>query len=296
MNPSVFSTEYWKVLLRHGLEEDGFQLDWTTRGALSSASPSRISRKATVFAKQKGVWAASGLGLAVELLSAEMGSPLKVESSLKNGDSLTEGQEVSRWSGAAEAILLFERVYLNLAGWSAGIATQTHRYVSLVQEAAKQKGVTPPAVVSTRKILPFYRQLCIDSVIAGGGKPHRPNLSSGVLIKENHIRLAGGISSAIRGAKKVAPHGMKIEIEVTHLKELLEAVEYGAEGVLLDNFSSQEVRDALEAIKGKSLFVEVSGGVNEETIQDYVLEGVDVISCGSLTHSVKSFDLSLLFQ
>jgi nicotinate-nucleotide pyrophosphorylase (carboxylating) len=129
--------------------------------------------------------------------------------------------------------------------------------------------------------------------LIGGAHPHRYNLSGGLLIKENHIAAAGSIAAAVTNARSVAPHLLKIEIEVKNVVELKEAISAGAEVIMLDNFSPDQVREAVKLKTPHTLF-EVSGGINESNIDQYLIEGLDVISVGSITHSVKSIDLSLL--
>src|SRR5690606_37963643 len=170
--------------------------------------------------------------------------------------------------------------------------------VSIVDGAWK-KSRSPgeaPRVTSTRKILPYYRDVAIAAVMAGGGFAHRVSLDGGALIKENHIAAAGGIRAAIRGARAVAPHLLKIEIEVRNLKELREAVDAGADVIRLDNFSTKSVREAVDLVEEshRSPLIECSGGITEETIGNYAIPGVHVLSIGGLTHSVKAIDLSLL--
>ena len=148
----------------------------------------------------------------------------------------------------------------------------------------------------TRKTLPGYRDLAIQATLLGGASPHRYNLSGGLLLKENHISAAGGIAQAVSAARKTAPHLLKIEIEVRSLAELKEALASGAEVIMLDNFSPSQVKEALKLKPTQGVQFEVSGGMNLATVKDYAIEGVDVISVGSITHSVKALDLSLLMD
>jgi nicotinate-nucleotide pyrophosphorylase (carboxylating) len=220
-------------------------------------------------------------------------SSIQAQSKLKDGESYPAGTILVELQGKANELLAIERPFLNLAAYVSGIATITARYVQKVKKACPSNS---PRVTLTRKTLPGYRDIAVQGVRMGGGFPHRVSLSGGVLIKENHIAAAGDIRTAIEGVRAVAPHGLKIEIEVRSEKELKEAVQAGAEGVLLDNFKPQEVQSALKYLKTLTHrpFVEVSGGLTEETISAYALEGVDVLSVGALTHSVKVVDLSLL--
>lgn len=273
--------------LKQGLKDDGYDWDWTTLGTMSD--PHQIL-KATIIAKSHGVWAGESLVAALQKIEPR----LKVKQHISNGSQLEQGMKLLEWEGPARELLALERPFLNLASYVGGIATQTQRIVNLIQKACPKN---PPRLTSTRKTLPGYRDIGIYGVIAGGGFSHRVSLSGGVLIKENHIKAAGSIARAISGSRTIAPHGLLIEVEVTDLKELAEALKANAGAVLLDNFTPAEVRAALKLIAksgaGKPR-VEVSGGINEKTAANYAIAGVDILSCGSLTHSVQGSDLSLL--
>ena len=287
---SLDCREKWEAALKTGLEEDGANWDWTTLGTLKEP---KQKVRAQIVAKSEGVWAANGMIAALERLAPG----LSVKALCEDGAALKPGMKVMQWEGLARDVLVYERPFINLASYVGGIATQTSHLVAIVHKACPKR---PPRVVGTRKILPGYRDLAIYGVVAGGGHSHRVSLSGGVLIKENHIAAAGGIAAAVAGAREVAPHGLKVEIEVTSEDELDQALKAGVDGVLLDNFKPEDVRAALRVIefrssgKGVRPIVEISGGINESTIAEYAIEGVDVISVGSLTHSVKAIDLSLL--
>ena len=305
--PALSATSLWREPLEKSLQEDQWQWDWTAMGALRSDPLRQVT--ARIVAKADGVWAAEGLDIAVMQLAKWEGITLECRNRLRAGDFFSAGEEVTFWSGPAHALLAFERSYLNLAAWTSGIATQTSRLVNQVRETWSKlneiqtrspSGHTwsPPRVTSTRKTLPGYRDLSVRSVMAGGGMSHRVSLASGLLIKENHIAAAGGVGHAIRGVKEVAPHGLRIEIEVTSQEELQEAIRCGVDAVLLDNFRPIEVRNALSWLHqqpaGEKVCVEVSGGISGENLANYIIPGVSVISSGSLTHSVKATDLSML--
>ena len=277
---------FWSPLLERGFQDDGLPWDWTTLGTLSQPD-TRI--EAQVLAKSAGVWAAKGL---TEELAAH---GIQATSPLSDGTSFKKGTVLSVWKGPARSILAIERPFLNLAAYACGIAANTHELVRVVRKALPKR---TPRVVLTRKTLPGYRDLAIHSVIAGGGHPHRVSLSGGVLIKENHIAAAGGILEAVTRVRKVAPHGLKIECEVRNQKELAQALEAQADAVLLDNFKPQDVKSALKFIEKSQSRpqVEVSGGINEANIAKYAIAGVDVISVGAITHSVRVADLSLLVK
>lgn len=284
----------WKELFSKGLQDDGWPWDWTTLGTLKD--PTKKIR-AKVVAKAEGVWAANGLIEAInEHPEARSGNVrLVVQSQVEDGAALKKGVTVCAWEGPAGVLLAFERPFLNLASYVSGIATRTRRLVEVVEKACPKN---TPRITSTRKTLPGYRDLGIYGVMAGGGYAHRVSLSGGILIKENHIASAGGIAQAVKGAQSVAPHGLKVEIEVRSEKELLEALEVQADIVMLDNFSPEAVQSALRTVAGTSKrpVVEVSGGLNESNIARYAIPGVDILSVGSLTHSVQAVDLSLLVE
>ncbi len=286
----------WKKALEAGLNEDQWQWDWTALGSLKSGPLKSVNSNAVLVAKSNGIWAADGLTPAAISLSGEMGGPVQIKSFFKDADRVRRGDVIQEWKGSTRSILALERPFLNLAAYVCGIATRTQHLVHLVEKAAKK--IPLPRVTMTRKTLPGYRDLAILGVLAGGGLSHRVSLAAGVLIKENHITAAGGIDQAIEGVRKVIPHGLKLEIEVRTLDELQVALRSGAEVVLLDNFSPSQVRAAMRLISklDSKILVEVSGGLDESNISKYVVEGVHVLSCGSLTHSVRAMDLSLLLK
>ncbi len=281
----------WKKMLAMGLEEDSYQFDWTAR-ALQAGSKNRAEKviSAKLISKSRGIWAADAGLIALELLSSEMGMPIQVKREVRDGDSLAPGMTICQWTGSSSSILVFERTLINLSAYCGGIATQTHSLVKKINDSGLKN---PPRLTGTRKTLPLYRDLAIQSTLIGGAHPHRYNLSGGLLLKENHIAAAGGIAGAIQNARNTIPHLLKIEIEVRNLHELQEAIQAGAEVIMLDNFSPDQVREAVR-LKPSHVVFEVSGGIQESNIENYCIEGLDVISVGSITHSVKSIDLSLL--
>lgn len=285
------SSHYWKDLLQLGLTEDGLPWDWTTLGIPGIQGKHTAPIQAQILAKSEGVWAANGLVEALSLLVCQ--EKLEVTSEISDGDKFRPKQVLVNMKGLPSEILAIERSFLNLAAYVSGIATQTSKIVQKVKQACPKN---TPRVALTRKTLPGYRDLAIHGVRIGGGYPHRINLAGGVLIKENHIAAAGTIQRAVEGVRSVAPHGLKIEVEVRSEEELKNAVAAQADGVLLDNFSPKQVQSAIRLLEDfkSSPFVEVSGGLTEENVVSYAIEGVNILSLGSLTHSVKSADLSLL--
>lgn len=289
MNSLIASWKKWLII---GIEEDGISFDWTARATVTSEKSRQKLIRAILVAKAEGIWAGSSGLKALEILSAERGLPLKIKSFVSAGDRVKPKQKICEWQGTSEAIVGFERSFINLASYLSGIATQTRALVDL---ASKAKMKVTPRIVGTRKTLPGYRDLAVQATLLGGAHPHRFNLSGGLLLKENHIAAAGGIVKAIAHAREVIPHLLKIEIEVRNLSELKQAISAQAEVIMLDNFSPAEIQKAV-AIKPSHVIFEVSGGVTLTHLTDYLIEGVDVISVGSITHSVTALDLSLLVQ
>jgi nicotinate-nucleotide pyrophosphorylase (carboxylating) len=289
-------SEQWKALLKAGLQEDAWQWDWTSLATTTRGKKGSQRLQAKVIAKSEGVWAATSLVLALNDLAREMGQTKDlVTSSFRDGDRFKVGDILVKWSGPSNLVLALERPFLNLASYVSGIATSTHALVQEVKRACPQQ---TPRVTSTRKTLPGYRDIGVLGVFAGGGMSHRVSLSGGVLIKENHVAAAGGVVAAIESARAVAPHGLKIEVEVRSMAELKQALKAKADVVMLDNFSPSQVKEALKQVSSldHQVILEVSGGLNLSNISNYALPGVSILSVGSLTHSVKSCDLSLIVE
>lgn len=195
---------------------------------------------------------------------------------------------VAEVAGSARAILSGERVALNFLGRLSGVATLTARFVGAVEG-------TGARILDTRKTTPGLRSLEKQAVVAAGGVSHRFGLHDAILVKENHSALAGGVGEATRRALAAAPAGMKVEVECASLDELDEALDAGAEHVLLDNMDLDELREAVARASGRAS-LEASGGVTLETVREIAETGVDFISVGALTHSAPALDLSLLLE
>jgi nicotinate-nucleotide pyrophosphorylase (carboxylating) len=210
------------------------------------------------------------------------------KSNRTDGSVLETGDIIAKITGEASLLLQGERVALNLLQRMCGIATTTSQFVGAI------KG-TKAKVVDTRKTTPGLRQLEKYAVRIGGGRNHRTGLYDGVLIKENHITAAGGISVAIQKAREYIPHTMKIEVETETLIQVQEALEAGADIIMLDNMNTKTMRTAVNLIAGRAL-VEASGGVNLDTIRSIAETGVDLISVGALTHSARAMDISMLME
>ncbi|MDM7920462.1 MAG: carboxylating nicotinate-nucleotide diphosphorylase, partial [Methanosarcina sp.] len=204
-----------------------------------------------------------------------------------DGYQFSPGDILAQISGRARSILKAERTALNFLQRLSGIATMTRAFVEEV------KG-TGAAILDTRKTTPGWRELEKYAVRVGGGKNHRMSLSDMMLIKDNHIRIAGGITAALKKAKEKVRPGVKIEIEATNLQEVEEALKGGADIIMLDNMKLEAIRQAVELVSGR-VALEVSGKVNIKTVREIALTGVDFISVGALTHSFCSADISLEF-
>ena len=205
-----------------------------------------------------------------------------------DGDELKSGDTMAELLGDASLLLQGERVALNLLQRMCGIATLTARYVAAVRGSKAR-------IVDTRKTSPGLRILEKYAVRAGGGFNHRFGLYDGVLIKENHIAAAGGITIAVKRARERVPHTMKIEVETENLAQVSEALACGADIIMLDNMDLAAMREAVQLINGRAL-VEASGGVNLETVREIAETGVDIISVGALTHSARAMDISMLLE
>lgn len=206
-----------------------------------------------------------------------------------DGDRVEPGARLITARGPAAEILMAERTALNFIQRLSGVATLAHRYADIVAG-------TTAKVVDTRKTTPGYRVLEKAAVVAGGCGNHRFDLGSGVLIKDNHIVACGGVEQAVTRARREAPHPLRIECEVTNLDELDEALAAGAEVVLLDNMTPEQVREAAVRAHARHVLVEVSGGVTLATLRAYAEAGADLISVGALTHSAPAVDIGLDFS
>lgn len=202
-----------------------------------------------------------------------------------DGDKIQKGDLIAEFSGKTVLLLKGERTALNLLQHMSGIATATAAAVELVKGTNAQ-------ITDTRKTLPGLRALQKYAVTCGGGKNHRFNLSDGAMLKDNHIDAGGGITNAVAALRGKLGHMVKIEVETRDLAEVREALTAGADIIMLDNMSNEMMREAVEIIDGRAK-TEASGGITLETIAEVAKTGVDIISLGALTHSVKAFDISM---
>lgn len=203
----------------------------------------------------------------------------------KDGDVLKKGDLIAEFTGKTTLLLKGERTALNLLQHMSGIATATSEAVALVAGTKAQ-------ITDTRKTLPSLRALQKYAVTCGGGKNHRFNLSDGAMLKDNHIDAAGGITNAVKILREKLGHMVKIEVETRDLKEVQEAVDAGADIIMLDNMRYDTMKEAVSIIKDKAK-TEASGGITLENVAEVAKCGVDIISLGALTHSVKAFDISM---
>lgn len=215
----------------------------------------------------------------------------EMETTFRDGESITNGTVIGTLKGYADVLLVGERTALNLIQRLSGIATLTRRYVEAIDG-------TSAKIVDTRKTTPGLRTLEKYAVTVGGGKNHRMGLDDGVLIKDNHIALAGGISEAVKAAKDKVGHLHKIEVEITNWAQLREAIEAGAEIVMLDNQTPDEAAKLVEMARNMDpkVLIEASGGMDLDRVRSFAEAGVDLISVGRLTHSARAVDISFKIQ
>ena len=223
-----------------------------------------------------------------ELVFRTVDASISFNANFKDGDKVCKGDVIATVNGNARNVLTAERTSLNLMQRLTGIATRTHEAVKCV-EGTKAK------ITDTRKTTPGLRVLEKYAVRAGGGTNHRFNLADGILIKDNHIAVSGGIKNAVANARKAAPHTLKIEVEVETKEQLAEALEAGADIIMLDNMSNELMSECVKIIDGRAL-VEASGNMGDRNLKEVADCGVDLISIGALTHSVRSLDISLKFR
>jgi len=269
---------YIHDIVMNALKEDMPLGDITTDNIVSEGDVS----KAEFLAKQDAVIA--GLDVAKHVFEV-LDSNIKFTAFIKDGDKVKKGDIFATVSGSTRALLKAERTALNFMQRLSAIATMTNRYVLKVQDI-------PVRITDTRKTTPGLRLLEKYAVSAGGGTNHRFSLSDGVLIKDNHIAAAGGITNAVERVRKSIPHTVKIEVEVESMEEVQEALNCKADIIMLDNMTNEQMTEAVSLINKRAL-VEASGNITEEKIYDVALTGVDIISIGKLTHSANSVDISM---
>lgn len=268
-------------LIDRAMSEDIGKGDLTTTLCL----PQKLIIEAQIIAQEEGIIA--GLEVA-ELVFKKAGEGIEFKEKVTDGTRVKKGDVIAVINGDARNILSAERVALNFLQRLSGIASITAKFVEAVKpDTAK--------IYDTRKTTPGWRMLEKYAVKMGGGVNHRFGLYDGILIKDNHIKVAGGITQAVRQIQQGLPAGMKIEVETTDLDEVQEAVNLNVDIIMLDNMELEMIREAVRIIKvaKKGILIEVSGGVNLSNVHKIAATGVDIISIGALTHSPKALDLSL---
>ena len=269
---------YVDDIIKKAVTEDINYLDVTSDYLLSDTHTST----ANFIAKDDGVLAGIDVALRVfELID----STLTFEAFKKDGDEIKKGDVIATVKGKTKSILKAERTSLNLLQHMSGIATMTNRCVKLVSG-------TKASVVDTRKTLPGLRPLQKYAVTVGGGKNHRYNLSDAAMLKDNHIDSYGSLTNAVNALREKVGHMVKIEVEVDSFELLDEALKVKADVIMLDNMNPEQMAKAVEITNGRAV-LEASGNITHDNISDVAKTGVDIISLGALTHSVKAFDISL---
>ncbi len=266
------------TIIENSFREDMPFSDMTTDALICES----VQAEAILTVKSSGVVA--GLPVAVRVFK-KMDSTLQCEQLATDGDWVDRGVVLLKVRGSAASLLKAERTALNLLQRMSGIATASRSYADAVKDL-------PVRIVDTRKTTPMLRNLEKYAVRTGGAFNHRFSLSDAVMIKDNHIAAAGSITAAVNAVRQRIPHTMTIEVEVTDKEQLNEALSAKADIIMLDNMSLEAMREAVAIAKGKAI-LEASGGVTLETVRAIALTGVDIISVGALTHSVKSMDISM---
>lgn len=268
-------------IVRLALDEDIGSGDITSEATVSDG----VTAAGRFLAKSEGV--ISGLTV-VEAVFRAVDPAIRFAPLIADGDRVERGQTFADVSGPARSLLAGERVALNFLQRLSGVATITARYVEAIAG-------TRARIIDTRKTTPGMRLLEKAAVRHGGGHNHRVGLSDGILIKDNHLAAIGGadrIARAIAAARDAAPHTLRVEVEVTSLDELEQALAAGADAILLDNMSIEQMAEAVRRTAGRAI-LEASGGITLETVRRVADTGVDLVSSGALTHSAPSLDISL---
>lgn len=274
----------WLLLdekIREWLKEDMSSGDITTDSLIGE----ELNSSASVIAKENGIIAGLGVFRRVFLLLDE---EITLNFHVQDGSKVQKGDILAHITGRTSAILKGERLALNLLQRMSGIATETAKYKSALEGLEVR-------LVDTRKTMPGLRILDKYAVRAGGGHNHRYNLSEAVLIKDNHIAACGSITKAVEKARANIPHTMKIEVEIETLDQLKEALAAGADVIMLDNMGVEMMKKSAALNKHQAI-LEASGNVTLENIRQIAQTGIDIISVGALTHSVKALDISLKFN
>lgn len=270
---------YIDNLIKESLLEDINYLDAATDYLISDEQ----CNEAYFVAKAEGI--VCGVDIAMRVFEIINRGKFEYNILKHDGESVKYGDVIVELSGSTKTLLKGERTALNLIQHMSGIATAANEAVRLVEG-------TNASIADTRKTLPGLRPIQKYAVTVGGAKNHRYNLSDAAMLKDNHIDAGGGIKNAVAALKKKLGHMTKIELEVRNLDELNQALEAGVDVIMLDNMDNETMKKAVEITNGAAL-LEASGGITAETIRGVAETGVDIISIGALTHSVKAFDISM---
>lgn len=269
---------YIDDVIKNALREDINYLDTATAYVIPEAAVTT----AKFVSKAEGVLC--GIEVAMRVFTL-LDPDVQFTLYKKDGDSVANGDLIATMKGKASMLLQGERTALNLLQHMSGIATATNECVKLVEG-------TSVSIADTRKTLPGLRALQKYAVTCGGGKNHRYNLSDCAMLKDNHIDAGGGITATVKALREKIGHTVKIEVETRSMDEVKEAVAAGADIIMLDNMTAAQMKEAVSYIDGRAL-TEASGNITAENIREKASSGIDIISMGALTHSVKAFDISM---
>lgn len=269
-------------LIDIAIEEDISTGDLATNALIAKG------QRATALITAKADGVISGLAVAERVLETISTEEYLFEPYLQDGDRVVKGDKILKIEGTYRDLLTSERLMLNFLQRMSGIATATRQMVDLIAGTKAQ-------LLDTRKTVPGHRLTDKLAVKHGGGTNHRMGLYDMAMIKDNHIKAAGGISKAIKQVKATLPISVKVEVETTNLEEVQEALEGGADIIMLDNMSSEMMKEAV-ALIGNNAATEASGNITHERIREVAETGVDFISVGALTHSVRALDMSMNFE
>ena len=274
----MLSQKYIDDIIYTALDEDINYIDVTTDNLICEEDKS----EAVLIAKDSGV--VCGINIAARVFDL-VGGNVEKEILASDGAYVHTGDIIAKFKGSTRTLLKGERTALNILQHMSGVATATNRCVQLVEG-------TKARITDTRKTLPGLRRLQKYAVTVGGGRNHRYNLSDGAMLKDNHIDAYGSITAAVTKLRERMGHMVKVEVEVRNFDELQEALDCGCEIIMLDNMSLSDMKMAVSVTGGKAL-LEASGNITHENIREVAQTGVDIISLGALTHSVKCFDISM---
>ena len=275
----MINSIYVDNIIKTALLEDINYLDVTTDYLIDEEQ----ENTARFLAKDDGILC--GIDIALRVFGILQPEGFEATVYKKDGDELRKGDIIAEIKGKTRTILKGERTALNLIQHMSGVATATNKAVKIVSG-------TNASIADTRKTLPGLRPLQKYAVTVGGGRNHRYNLSDAAMLKDNHVDAGGGIKNAVAKLRERLGHMTKVELEVRSLDELGQALEAGVDVIMLDNMTCEMMRDAVQITGGKAL-LEASGNVTEERLREIAETGVDIISMGAITHSVKAFDISL---